>query len=251
MVFSHGTDACADVSSWRANAENVQVFTVARRAVRGVVDRAADGDGLHVRQAHGRDADCRAQVRSRRASGSTSRTCGPAIGCDERTFPVFGDQWRVDAEFLKWKYWALLLGLDSQYRLDRLEGRYRSAAEQNSQPNVAHDLSERTAVDLVALAGVARLVEFPARCHVRQLDVPRHRRRQRLLRLPHARRASSRGTSRGPCSRRATQPLSVNDRRRVRRAVAVAALHRSGPTTTSSPRSTSSINRTAASGGNA
>jgi hypothetical protein len=72
--------------------------------------------------------------------------------CAERSFPVFGDQWRVDAEFLKWKYWALLLGLDSQYRLDRLEGRYRTAAEQNSQPNVAHDLSERTAVDLVALA---------------------------------------------------------------------------------------------------
>src|SRR5918994_1874592 len=58
--------------------------------------------------------------------------------CDERVLPVLGDQWRVDAEFLKWKYWALLLGLDSQYRLDRLEGRYRSAAEQNSQPNVAH-----------------------------------------------------------------------------------------------------------------
>ena len=73
-------------------------------------------------------------------------------GCDERTFPVYGDQWRVDAEFLKWKYWALLLGLDSQYRLDRLEGRYRSVEEQNSQPNVAHALRERTAVDVVALA---------------------------------------------------------------------------------------------------
>ncbi len=72
--------------------------------------------------------------------------------CDERSFPVLGDQWRVDAEFLKWKYWALLLGLDSQYRLDRLEGRYRAAADQNSQPNLAHDLSERTAVDVVALA---------------------------------------------------------------------------------------------------
>jgi hypothetical protein len=72
--------------------------------------------------------------------------------CDERVFPVLGDQWRVDAEFLKWKYWALLLGLDSQYRLDRLEGRYRSAADQNSQPHVAHSLSEPTAVDLVSLA---------------------------------------------------------------------------------------------------
>ena len=73
-------------------------------------------------------------------------------GCDARTYPVLGDQWRVDAEFLKWKYWALLLGLDSQYRLDRLEGRYRSVAEQNSQPNVAHALSEPTAVDLVSIA---------------------------------------------------------------------------------------------------
>src|SRR5262245_42890239 len=61
--------------------------------------------------------------------------------CVERILPVFGDQWRVDAEFLKWKYWAMLFGLDSQYRLDRLEGRYRDTAEQNTAPNVAHDLA--------------------------------------------------------------------------------------------------------------
>ena len=72
--------------------------------------------------------------------------------CEDRAFPLYGDQWRIDAQFLKWKYWALLLGLDSQYRLDRLEGRYRSAEDQNSQRNVAHALSERTAVDVVALA---------------------------------------------------------------------------------------------------
>jgi hypothetical protein len=73
--------------------------------------------------------------------------------CAERTYPLMGDQFRVDAQFLKWKYWALLFGLDSQYRLDRLEGRYRSAAEQNSQPNLAHDLGDRTALDLVEVAG--------------------------------------------------------------------------------------------------
>ena len=72
--------------------------------------------------------------------------------CEDRAFPLYGDQWRIDAEFLKWKYWALLLGLDSQYRLDRLEGRYRSVEDQNTQRNVAHALSERTAVDVVALA---------------------------------------------------------------------------------------------------
>ena len=72
--------------------------------------------------------------------------------CDERVLTVYGDQWRVDAEFLKWKYWALLLGLDSQYRLDRLEGRYRSVVDQNSQPKLAHDLRDETAVDVVSLA---------------------------------------------------------------------------------------------------
>jgi hypothetical protein len=74
-------------------------------------------------------------------------------GCEERVLPVLGDQWRVDAEFLKWKYWALLFGLDSQYRLDRLEGRYRSTSEQNSAPNIAHDLAGGTALDVVSVAG--------------------------------------------------------------------------------------------------
>ena len=72
--------------------------------------------------------------------------------CDERVLPVLGDQWRVDADFLKWKYWAALFGLDSQYRLDRLEGRYRDAAEQNSAPNIAHDLGGETALDVIAVA---------------------------------------------------------------------------------------------------
>ena len=72
--------------------------------------------------------------------------------CEERVLPVFGDQWRVDAEFLKWKYWAMLLGLDSQYRLDRLEGRYRTAAEQNAAPKLAHDLGAGTTLDVVGVA---------------------------------------------------------------------------------------------------
>ena len=73
--------------------------------------------------------------------------------CQQRDLPLFGDQWRVDAEFLKWKSWATLLGLDAQYRLDRLEGRYRTADEQNSEPNIAHDLGGGTAIDVAELAG--------------------------------------------------------------------------------------------------
>jgi hypothetical protein len=72
--------------------------------------------------------------------------------CEDIDLLVYGDQWRVDAEFLKWKYWALLFGLDSQYRLDRLEGRYRTANEQNSRPTLSHDLTVTNAVDIVSLA---------------------------------------------------------------------------------------------------
>ena len=72
--------------------------------------------------------------------------------CAEQELPILGDQWRIDAQFLKWKYWALLLGLDSQYRLERFEGRYSSTADQNRKPNLAHSLGEPTAVDVVGVA---------------------------------------------------------------------------------------------------
>jgi hypothetical protein len=81
-------------------------------------------------------------------------------GCEERTFPIRGDQWRIDAAFLKWKYWALLLGLDSQYRLDRLSGRYRDVAEQNARPDLAHDLGDETALDIVNVANALGRLNF-------------------------------------------------------------------------------------------
>jgi hypothetical protein len=80
--------------------------------------------------------------------------------CEERMYPISGDQWRIDAQFLKWKYWAMLLGLDSQYRLDRLEGRYRTAEEQNTEPTTAYDLAGDTAIDIVRFAGVLGPVNF-------------------------------------------------------------------------------------------
>ena len=80
--------------------------------------------------------------------------------CEERMYPIVGDQWRIDAEFLKWKYWAMLLGLSSQYRIDRLEGRYRTASDQNSEPTSAHDLTDGTAVGIVRFAELLGPLNF-------------------------------------------------------------------------------------------
>jgi hypothetical protein len=79
-------------------------------------------------------------------------------GCEEQRFDIYGDQWRIDAEFLKWKYWATLLGLDAHYRLDRIEGRYVSAEDQNSRETLAYDLAPESTIDVVGLAeGLGRL----------------------------------------------------------------------------------------------
>jgi hypothetical protein len=72
--------------------------------------------------------------------------------CHQRAFRLLGDQWRIDAEFLKWKYWASFLGLVSQYRLERLEGRYADTEEQNERPTQAYDIAEATVIDLASFA---------------------------------------------------------------------------------------------------
>lgn len=73
--------------------------------------------------------------------------------CDVRDFLLYGDEWRVDAHFLKWKPWANILGLDARYRLDRLSGRYRDIEQENTRPHVAWTLSESSSFDPARLAG--------------------------------------------------------------------------------------------------
>lgn len=56
-------------------------------------------------------------------------------------YPLYGDQWRIDSRFVKMKYWAHLLGTESRYAIDRLQGRYVDIKEENSLPNIAHQLN--------------------------------------------------------------------------------------------------------------
>jgi hypothetical protein len=72
--------------------------------------------------------------------------------CRVEFYEVHGDQWRIEAQFIKWKYWANLLGLDGMYRLDRFEGRYQDVAEQNQRQKVAYALAQDSALDMVAVA---------------------------------------------------------------------------------------------------
>ncbi|WAC59306.1 hypothetical protein [Brevundimonas sp. SL130] len=59
-------------------------------------------------------------------------------------YPVHGDDWRIEAQVLKWKPWANVMGLDSQYRLDRLSGRYRAIEQELHGERSAYDLAAAT-----------------------------------------------------------------------------------------------------------
>ena len=50
--------------------------------------------------------------------------------CSGEDFVVYGDQLQLDASFIKWQGWAVLLGFESKYKLDRLSGRYRDITDQ-------------------------------------------------------------------------------------------------------------------------
>lgn len=60
-----------------------------------------------------------------------------------RKYTIYGDQWRMDAQFVKLKPWANIIGMDARYRLDRFEGRYADIDRQNNGPHRAYDLAAK------------------------------------------------------------------------------------------------------------
>ena len=63
-------------------------------------------------------------------------------------FTLAGDEWQLDARVLKWKGWANLLGLDAQYRLERVSGRYRDIEQERHDERTVYGLSENPGLDL-------------------------------------------------------------------------------------------------------
>jgi hypothetical protein len=62
-------------------------------------------------------------------------------------FLIQGDEWQLDARFLKWEGPAVLAGMDSLVRLERIAGRYEDIDEERSAPRSVYPLQNRPAVD--------------------------------------------------------------------------------------------------------
>jgi hypothetical protein len=70
----------------------------------------------------------------------------------DTTLSVMGDQVLVDARILKWHYFVNVLGLRTQYELDRLSGRYVAIEDELSRDRTVHALHSEKRVDLYDLA---------------------------------------------------------------------------------------------------
>lgn len=68
------------------------------------------------------------------------------------TFHVAGDQLLVDAHILKWRPLANVLGLHTQYELDRLGGRYVEIEDERALERTVHSLKTEKPADLFHLA---------------------------------------------------------------------------------------------------
>lgn len=72
-------------------------------------------------------------------------------GRPAHTYALTGDQWQMDARIIAWKPWANILGLDTQFELQRLWGRHLSGEQRNTA--AAQDLLiERPGIDVLALS---------------------------------------------------------------------------------------------------
>ncbi len=75
-----------------------------------------------------------------------------ADGDSTQVYELSGDEWQIDARMLKWSGVANLLGLDANYRLDRLGGRYGDLTSEREAARTVYALSDNPGLDLWALA---------------------------------------------------------------------------------------------------
>jgi hypothetical protein len=69
-----------------------------------------------------------------------------------RRFDMHGDEWQLEAQMLIWHGYASLLGLDAQYRLNRLSGRYSETRDEQELQRSVYALGEPPKFDLWQIA---------------------------------------------------------------------------------------------------
>ncbi len=67
-------------------------------------------------------------------------------------YEIAGDEWQLDARILKWHGVANVIGLDANYQLHRLTGRYRDIEQERHAAHSVYRVGQQTEIDLWDLA---------------------------------------------------------------------------------------------------
>ena len=67
-------------------------------------------------------------------------------------FILNGDEWQLDARILRWKPALQIIGFNTIFRLERLNGRYGKIDQELSQPRTVYSLAEKQGLDIWSLA---------------------------------------------------------------------------------------------------
>lgn len=59
-----------------------------------------------------------------------------------RTFLIYGDQWMLEGDILKWDNWLNFLGIHTRYRLTRIRGRYLKTEDELNKQQTIYSLVE-------------------------------------------------------------------------------------------------------------
>ncbi len=70
---------------------------------------------------------------------------------EQKAFYLYGDQLYIDAQILKWKSAANLVGMKTYYELDRIGGRYLHIADEQEKPRSFFSLKTKKTIDIYAL----------------------------------------------------------------------------------------------------
>ncbi len=67
---------------------------------------------------------------------------------DSQQFEIRGDEWQLSARIIKWKTALTMIGFNSLYRLDRIQGRYRDLEQERNAPRSVYSLNPDRRLDL-------------------------------------------------------------------------------------------------------
>lgn len=79
-------------------------------------------------------------------------TLRPARSQVVSSWEIHGDEWQIDARFIKWNGVANILGIDSVFRLERLSGRYKSIEQERNGKRTVISIAKDNGLDIWDIA---------------------------------------------------------------------------------------------------